>query len=58
VIPFETLAVARVQIAKTEAPVSMVVCQFDQPIFHLIVISIELALEAIAGLADAKRIAC
>jgi hypothetical protein len=54
VIPFEILDVAQVQIAKTKAPVSMVVGQFDQPICHLIVLSIALTLVAIAGLADSK----
>ena len=54
VVPFKTLDVTQVQIAKTEAPVAMLVGQSNQPSGHFVVLSIELALVEIAGLVDAK----
>jgi hypothetical protein len=54
VIPFEPLDVTQIQIAKTEAPVSVVVGQTDQPSYRFIVLSIEFTLVALEMLADAK----
>ena len=57
VVPFKALDVTQIQITKTAAPVTMVICQTNQPIGYLDVLSIDLALVAIVGLAEAKRIA-
>ena len=57
VIPFEPLDVTQIQTSKTEAPVAMVVDQSEQTSGHFIVLTIELAVVAVARLADAKRFA-
>ena len=57
VVPFKALDVTQIQIAKTDAPASMVIGQPDQPIGHFVIFSIELALVSIARPADAKRFA-
>ena len=48
-VPFEALDVTQIQIAKTKTPVAMVVGQPNQPIGYFIVLSIALALVAIAS---------
>ena len=57
VIPFETLHVAQRQEAQAEAPVALLAGQAHQPVGHQGVLGIELGAIAIAGLADAERLA-
>ena len=54
-VPFKALDVTQIQIAEAKAPVAVVIRQSDQPSGHLIVLSIEFTLVAVARLADAKR---
>ncbi len=53
-VPFEALDVMQIQIAQAKSPAAVVIGQFDQPVCHLLVISIELALVPVEGLADSK----
>ena len=55
VVPFKPFDITQIQVAKAKAPVAMVICYPNQPSGHLIVLSIELTLVAVARLADAKR---
>ena len=57
VIPFKTLHVAQIQEAQAEAPVALVVGQAYQPVSHDSIFRVELGAIAIAGLADAERLA-
>jgi len=54
-VPFKPFDITQIQVAKAKAPIAMVIGQSDQPIGHLIVLSIELTLEAVARLAGAER---
>ena len=56
-VPFEALHVAKVQIAKTKAPVSVVVGQTDEPIGNQLILGIVLSFVAIARLANSKGFA-
>ena len=48
VVPFEALDVAQIQVTQAKAPVAMVVRQPQQPVGHFGILSIELALVAVA----------
>ena len=53
-VPFEVLDVAKVQIAKTKAPVPVVIRKANQPIHNQLILSIILSFIAIARLANSK----
>jgi len=57
VIPSKTLDVTQVQVANAKAPIAMAIRQSDQPVDYFMILSIELALVAVARLADAKSLA-
>ena len=56
-VPFEALQVTLIQIAKAKAPVAVVIRQLDQPRCHFLILYIELALVAVARLADPECLA-
>ena len=56
-VAFKSLHVAQIQEAQAEAPVALVIGQAYQPVSHDSVFRVELGAIAIAGLADAERLA-
>ena len=56
-VPCKTLHVAQIQEAQAKAPVALAVGQANQPVSHDSVFRVELGAIAIAGLADAERLA-
>ena len=56
-IPLKTLQVAKKQIAKAKAPVTVVVRQLDKSRCNFFILCIELSLVAVTRLADLKGLA-
>ncbi len=56
-VPFETLQIAQIQIAKAKVPIAVVFRQLDRPCRNFFTLCIELALLAVTRLADPKGLA-